>query len=927
MINMCYNKTTSMTEKFRIFDTVESAINFINSIVTKEYKEVYPITDFANWLHVEPTTIILRGEGYNSSLKNILYLYCEQYKNFICKHIFGELYIARRAAYRENEYQEKSAKNKIHEESNNNFTINYEKLQKILTKYRTQKAIESCIPPYCIFDNKSLDEMIKFLPTNTEELANIQGFGKQRSQKYGEDIIGIILEFIKNNNIDLKNIPKIPTRQERRMARKQEDIAPEIEKTILCCVKTFNGSFGKSGIARILRGADSVHNSTSKEKYYSKAIQSEYYGCLKDYKGTTIKNTIDKLINEHKLIIEGDFYPIIRINHSLSDNSNKESLENFYSCNLKKEDSCSNTNTDINKVEEIVLECIRYFDGQFSLNGILKILTGYKGFAYIPKIQESGFYGICKSVNTNTIEGAINYLINVGIVENGQKIGIKTDEVPSIVLNREEHEDILKGIFNFDKFKDWQWQIIQLLLNKQRILSIQQTGGGKSLCFQYTGNYFYNMGFGTTIVFSPLQALMREQVKYLKSLGIKAECIISNKFKEENYTDNTHDDIYSKLINNEISILYIAPERLNNSQWLEYSSKFKIAMVVIDEAHCISTWGHDFRVDYRRIVDLVKIMPPSIPVLALTATANNIVADDIKEQVGHLQVIRGKLERKNLYLNVVKTSNEDEKFLYLLNFVKQQDGNGIVYAGTRANTTIYSDWLNFAGVKSTYYNAGLSDDKRRELEQDLRDGKYKTIISTNALGMGMDKKDVRFVVHTQMPSSLIAYYQEIGRAGRDGLSSNILLLYNNDDEDLQKYFIETSKPSMQQYRKTLKILEKESLGIQSITKMINTKIPTMKLILKDLEDKGNIERDEHLKYHYVRNMTDEDFELINLYKQIRYELYIQQPVSEKRKMLDYLLSNVSLEGEKVSYDYNLPFSYFVNFAKSNKKYPGLDSNQ
>ena len=480
-----------------------------------------------------------------------------------------------------------------------------------------------------------------------------------------------------------------------------------------------------------------------------------------------------------------------------------------------------------------------------------------------------------------------NYMDTNPIIEhieqttkNDYKLKIKNEETSSEILDREEHEDILNAIFGFNHFKDWQWNIIEHLLKKQRILSIEKTGGGKSLCFQHTGNYLYNEGLGTTIVFSPLQALMREQVNYLQSIGIKAECLISEKSSDGNFDSDNHEEIYEKLTNNEIAILYIAPERLSNSQWIEYSSKFKIAMIVIDEAHCISTWGHDFRVDYRRILNLVKIIPGSIPILALTATANNKVVDDIKEQVGDLKVVRGNLERKNLSLNVFKTLTENDKFLYLYKFIKQQDGNGIVYAGTKANTTIYSDWLNYAGIKSAYYHAGLSDDKRKEMEQDLKDGKYKVIVSTNALGMGMDKKDIRFVVHTQIPNSLIEYYQEIGRAGRDNLLSDVLLMYNEGDEELQKYFINTSKPLMQLYEKTLNLLKKEKSDLYTIIKSINTKPRTVELILKDLEDNGNIKKVDNSKYQYVKEMTEEDFQSINQYKQIRYENLV--------KMLEYI---------------------------------------
>ena len=538
----------------------------------------------------------------------------------------------------------------------------------------------------------------------------------------------------------------------------------------------------------------------------------------------------------------------------------------------KSSNPIAKTSVQIDTVNKnIVLNCIKEFNEKFSYNGIIKVLIGYSGFKHIPRVSSSKYYGIYEKADETDIEKALDDLIECDIVENDTKLRIKLNKTSD---ERIFHERNLKKIFNHNHFKDWQWNVIKNLLNNKRILSIEKTGGGKSLCFQYAAQHLYSKNKGTTIVFSPLQALMREQVQYLKSIGIKAECLITSKKanNELETTEEEHKKIYEKLINNEISILYIAPERLNNTLWLEYVSKIKIAMIVVDEAHCISTWGHDFRIDYRRIVDLIKLLPNTIPVLCLTATANDIVANDIKEQVGkNLQIMRGKLERTNLNLNVLKTKNNNEKFLFLKTFIEFQSGHGIVYVGTQADTKIFSDWLNFVGIKSEYYHAGLSDEKRTQLEEDLQNNKYKVIVSTNALGMGMDKKDVRFVIHVQMPSSLIAYYQEIGRAGRDNLPSNILLLYNSDDEELQKYFIETSKPSKFHYIQTLKNLKQYDLGLFALTKNVNVRKKTMELILKDLQDRGNIERLDNLKYSFVKDMTDEEYELINQYKQIRYE--------------------------------------------------------
>lgn len=642
------------------------------------------------------------------------------------------------------------------------------KLTNLIKKYRMEQAVNSGFPPYCIFDDKSLSQITKYLPTTLEDLKCIPGFKEKRCEKYGDAIIEIIRNFLENN-AEFKNIDNNIT-------------------------------------------AEDVPNDNIEIKTKNK----------------------------------------------------------------------NNTNNDFNLNIEDVLNCIIKYDGKYSYKGIIKILKGYFGFKFIPEMRNSEYYGLYKELDDREIAKALDYLIEKDIIIDDNKIKIKNEdyEEKSYSLSRNFHEQRLQRIFGHKSFKDWQWNIIKNILNKKRILSIEKTGGGKSLCFQYTADYIHSFQKGVTIVFSPLQALMREQVQYLKSIGIKAECIIST---TQNSTERNkeHQEIYEKSINNEVSILYIAPERLSNSMWMEYCSKIKIAMVVIDEAHCISTWGHDFRIDYRRIVDLVKLLPDSIPVLGLTATANDIVAQDIQEQIGNnLQIIRGVLERQNLNLNVIKTNSLEEKFIYAKKFIQSQEGHGILYAGTQADTKIISDWLNYSGIKSTYYHAGLSDERRREIELDLKNDIYKVIVSTNALGMGMDKKDVRFVIHSHLPSSLIAYYQEIGRAGRDNLDSNILLLYNDDDEDLQKYFIDTSKPSKKHYVQTLNSLKNYDMGLFDLMKLVNVKKATMKLILKDLEDKGHIAHSNNLKYSFIKEMSDEEYELINQYKEIRYE--------DLAKMLQYI---------------------------------------
>lgn len=333
-------------------------------------------------------------------------------------------------------------------------------------------------------------------------------------------------------------------------------------------------------------------------------------------------------------------------------------------------------------------------------------------------------------------------------------------------MTRVEAEKRLKTIFGIEHFYDEQWNAIDRILCGERILMIERTGFGKSLCYQFPATQFS----GITVIFSPLIALMRDQVRSLNEKGISAAYINS----EQSQEDNTL--VIEKALKGEIKILYIAPERQENQEWIEATKNMNLSMVVIDEAHTISTWGHDFRPAFRRIINLIQLLPKNLPVLATTATATKRVQKDIEEQIGgRLTTIRGSLSRKNLYLQVIRVNSEDEKMIWLASNLGNLDGTGLLYTGTRVDTEVYAHWLRYCGIDAIDYNAGYDADTRKEIEKGLMENRWKCIVSTNALGMGIDKPDIRFIIHTQIPASPIHYYQEIGRAGRDGLPTRIIL--------------------------------------------------------------------------------------------------------------------------------------------------------
>ena len=438
-------------------------------------------------------------------------------------------------------------------------------------------------------------------------------------------------------------------------------------------------------------------------------------------------------------------------------------------------------------------------------------------------------------------------------------------------MNRENAEIELKRIFGIDHFYDEQWEAIRRILNGERILMIQRTGFGKSLCYQFPATQFD----GITVIFSPLIALMRDQVKALNKKGIPARYINSEQTVEENSAT------IQDALDGKVKILYIAPERQENAEWIEATRKMNLSMVVIDEAHTISVWGHDFRTAFRRIINLVRLLPQSLPVLATTATATNRVQSDIEQQIGgRLTTIRGQLVRDNFRLYVIKVHSEDEKLVWLAQNLHQIDGTGLIYTGTRVNTEIYAKWLAYNNIKAINYNAGHDADTRKDIENGLMHNRYKCVVSTNALGMGIDKPDIRFIIHTQIPASPIHYYQEIGRAGRDGKPTTIILFYNEqkdkngieEDYKLPKAFIDGARPSKEKYLKAIDALKQEPLGERGLMKATNLKQTQIRVIKADLIDQGIAKevvegKSKVLEYQFgARELDTQSFEDLRMTK-------------------------------------------------------------
>ena len=330
-------------------------------------------------------------------------------------------------------------------------------------------------------------------------------------------------------------------------------------------------------------------------------------------------------------------------------------------------------------------------------------------------------------------------------------------------------EATLKKYWGYDSFRPMQKEIISSALAGRDTLAILPTGGGKSICFQVPAM----MSDGICIVVSPLISLMKDQVENLCARGIKALAVYSGmSFRD---IDIALDDaVYGGY-----KFLYVSPERLQTEIFRVRVAKMKVCYLAIDEAHCISQWGYDFRPDYLRIKDLRSILP-DVPVIALTATATRFVADDIMKQLGFAEsnMIVSGFERPNLKYVIRESENKLGQLLKLCNGV---EGSGIVYVAKRKSAEDVAAFLQSQGVDAAAYHAGMNGKVRADIQQEWKSGAKRIIVATNAFGMGIDKGDVRFVCHYEMPASPEAYFQEAGRAGRDGKLSYALLLWNESD--------------------------------------------------------------------------------------------------------------------------------------------------
>ena len=356
----------------------------------------------------------------------------------------------------------------------------------------------------------------------------------------------------------------------------------------------------------------------------------------------------------------------------------------------------------------------------------------------------------------------------------------------------------LRHYFGYEEFRQGQEKIINEIMNRRPVLAVLPTGAGKSICFQLPSLLME----GITLVISPLISLMKDQAEALLAKGIGAA------YLDSSLNSNEYGKILYDTLNGRVKFLYVAPERLANPQFVAFAKRANITLVAVDEAHCVSQWGHSFRKDYYNIPDFIALLPKRPLVAAFTATATEEVREDIVSRLninGAKVVVYG-FDRPNLYFGVQRSLDKERSLLGFL--AKHKSESGIIYCATRNKVEQVTQLLVKQGYLALRYHAGLTPEERQANQDYFVKGQVQIIVATNAFGMGIDKADVRFVVHYNMPKDIESYYQEAGRAGRDGKQAECLLLYDKSDIAVNTYLIGHDQPDLEWKDKELKLLDK-----------------------------------------------------------------------------------------------------------------------
>lgn len=446
---------------------------------------------------------------------------------------------------------------------------------------------------------------------------------------------------------------------------------------------------------------------------------------------------------------------------------------------------------------------------------------------------------------------------------------------------RDDAERCLRALAgDHARLRDDQWTAIRaLVVERRRALVVQRTGWGKSAVYFVATRLLRERGAGPTVIVSPLLALMRNQIDAAGRAGIHARTINSA-------NTGDWDQVFAEVEAGEVDVLLVSPERLNNPDFRDLVLPKLAAgagLVVVDEAHCISDWGHDFRPDYRRLRTLLAELPPGIPVLATTATANARVTQDVAEQLAgdDALVLRGPLERESLHLAVVALPTAEQRIAWLGEHLGDLPGSGIVYTLTVAAAHEIAGYLRDRGHEVAAYSGQTEPAERLQAEQDLLDNKLKALVATSALGMGFDKPDLGFIVHVGAPQSPVAYYQQIGRAGRGVDRAEVILLPGREDRDIWAYFASLAFPPEPVVRQTLDVLENaiRPLSTGALEPMVDLTRTRLDMMLKVLDVDGAVHRVKGGWTATGRSWA---------YDRERYERVTAERRREQQAMLDYL---------------------------------------